>query len=239
MIYTPRHSTVDLVYRFRYKVAVIVSLVIMILLFRFWPEVSIHPPVFDVSGIDREIIAIDPAAITQQASPPPAPAKPFVPIQTTLDPIIDLSDRLDLRTEPLNAQPIELPGSGTVGQKAGTGTGAMQAEARISQRPTRPPSVVRIVEPVITDEIKKASIRAEITVRMLVGLSGSVEEVEIMDYKQYDARTKQMVPVPEIGFGVREATIKAAMEWRFRPAEEGDVLVKAWSTHIFNYGKAN
>jgi len=239
MIYTPRHSTVDLVYRFRYKLAVIVSLVIMILVFRFWPKSTITPPVFDVSALDRDIIAIDPAAITQQASPPPAPPKPNVPIQTTLDPIIDLSDRIDLRTEPINEQPIDLPGSGTTGQRGGAGNSASKAEARLSTRPTRPPSVVRIVEPVITEEIKRANIRAEITVRMLIGLNGLVEEAEIVEIKQYDARTKQLVSVDDIGFGVRQATLQAAMGWRFRPAEEGDVLVKAWSTHLFNYGKSN
>ncbi len=239
MIYIPRHTTVDLVYRFRYKVAVIVALVIMIIIFRFWPERSTTAPVFDVSALDREIIVIDPAAITEQASPPPAPPKPYVPIQTTLDPVIDLSDRLDLRTEPLTTQPIDLPGSGTANQRSGAGTGASTAEARISQRPTRPPSVVRIVEPVITEEIKRANIRAELTVRMLVGLNGLVEDAEIVDIKLFDSRTKQLTTVADIGFGVREATLQAAMAWRFRPAQEGDVLVKAWSTHLFNYGKSN
>jgi len=237
MIYEPRHSTVDHTYRLRYKVAVILSLVIMILAFRLWPESTKIPPVFDVSALDRDIISIDPAAITKQASPPAAPPKPFVPIQTTLDPIIDLSDRLDLRTEPITTQPFELPGSGTTGQRSGAGSGANTAENRISQRPTRPPSVVRIVEPVISDEIKRANLRAELTVRMLVGLNGLVEEAEIVDIKVFDPRTKQLTSVADIGFGVREATLKAAMEWRFRPAEEDNVLVKAWSTHIFNYGK--
>src|SRR5690606_29605410 len=96
MAYTPKHSTYDMLYRNRIKIGVIVVQLVFILIFRFWPESDYKTSVFEVSYDDRQIIAIDLAAITEQASPPPSPAKPYVPINPILDPVIDVTQDLDL-----------------------------------------------------------------------------------------------------------------------------------------------
>jgi len=235
MAYIPKHSTYDMLYRNRIKVGVIVIQILFILLFRFWPESKWQPTVFEVSYDDRQIMVIDLAAITEQASPPPSPARPYVPINPILDPVIDVTQELDLRVEPISAVPMEGVGTGA-GQGSGTGSGDGTGEARLAQRPARPPSVVRIVEPVIPEEARKAKIRAEITVRFLVGADGLVEDAEIAEIKIYDNRTKEFVLSNDIGYGLKDVTLQAAQSWRFRPAEDGGEKVKAWSRHLFTFG---
>ncbi len=208
--------------------------VVAVLFFKFWPTMTTVQTVFEVSYDDRRIIAIDEAAITTQAAAPAAPPRPFVPVNPILNPVIDITDQLDLRVEPIALEPMQ--GAGT-GATQGTGTGAGgTGEARLSTRPTRPPSVVRIVEPVVPEEVRKARLRAEITVRFLVGADGLVEDAEIAEIKVYDTKTKQFQKVDDIGFGLREVTLQAAMGWRFRPAEENGEKVRAWSRHLFTFG---
>jgi hypothetical protein len=228
------HITPHLAYRNRIKLGIIVAQVVVILLFKFWPTMTTVPEPIEISFDDRRIIAIDESAITTQAAAPPAPARPFVPVNPILDPVIDITDELDLRVEPIAIQPIE--GAGT-GAAQGTGSGAGgTGEARLSTRPTRPPSVVRIVEPVVPEEVRKAKLRAEITVRFLVGVDGLVEEAEIAEIRVYDSKTRQFEKVDDIGYGLRDVTLQAAMSWRFRSAEENGEKVRAWSRHLFTFG---
>jgi hypothetical protein len=229
-----QHTTTDQAYRNRIKAGIIVAQVVLIVAFKFWPTMSSMPEPIEISFDDRRIIAIDESAITTQAAAPPAPPRPFVPVNPILNPVIDITDQLDLRIEPLAILPME--GAGT-GASQGTGTGAGgTGEARLSTRPTRPPSVVRIVEPVVPEEVRKARIRAEITVRFLVGVDGLVEEAEIAEIKVYDTKTRQFEKVDDIGYGLREVTLQAAMGWRFRAAEENGEKVRAWSRHLFTFG---
>jgi len=228
------HTITDQAYRNRIKLGIIVAQVVAVLLFKFWPTMTTVPQPIEISFDDRRIIAIDEAAITTQAAAPAAPPRPFVPVNPILNPVIDITDQLDLRVEPIALEPMQ--GAGT-GATQGTGTGAGgTGEARLSTRPTRPPSVVRIVEPVVPEEVRKARLRAEITVRFLVGADGLVEDAEIAEIKVYDTKTRQFQKVDDIGFGLREVTLQAAMGWRFRPAEEDGEKVRAWSRHLFTFG---
>lgn len=230
------HTTPNLAYRNRIKLGIVVAQVVAIMLFKLWPEMTTVPTVFEVSYDDRRIIAIDEAAITVQDSPPPAPARPFVPVNPILDPVPDITDQLDLRVEPISIQPMQGVGSGNAeGVGTGSGTGGT-GEARLSARPTRPPSVVRIVEPVVPEDVRKARLRAEITVRFLVGVDGLVEDAEIAEIRVYDSKTRKFELVDDIGYGLREVTLQAAMGWRFRAAEENGEKVKAWSRHLFTFG---
>ncbi len=219
-------------YRNRIKIGIIVALVAMILVFRFWPEQWVEPAPFEVPFNDREIIFIDPATITEQPPAPPAPTRPFVPVDSRLDPVIDVTDDLDLTLEPVNLTPITTGSA----QSSGDGTTAGSEGARIVQRPSRPPSVVRIVEPVISESARKAKVRAEITVRFLVSAEGEVEEAEIIEIKVFDERSRGFEKANDIGHGLKEATLQAAQNWRFRPAQLGDEKVRAWFTGLFTIG---
>jgi len=228
------YTITDQAYRNRIKAGIVVAQIVLILAFKFWPTMTTVPQPIEISFDDRRIIAIDEAAITTQAAAPAAPPRPFVPVNPILNPVIDITDQLDLRVEPIALEPMQ--GAGT-GATQGTGTGAGgTGEARLSTRPTRPPSVVRIVEPVVPEEVRKARLRAEITVRFLVGADGLVEDAEIAEIKIYDSKSRQFERVDDIGFGLREVTLQAAMGWRFRPAEENGEKVRAWSRHLFTFG---
>lgn len=234
MLKTQSNTITDQAYLNRIKAGIIVSQVFMILVFKFWPTITTIPETIEISFDDRRIIAIDESAITTQAAAALAPAKPYVPANPFLDPILDITDQLDLRVEPISIQPME--GAGT-GSAAGTGTGTGgTGVARLSTRPMRPPSVVRIVEPVVPEEVRKAKLRAEITVRFLVGVDGLVEEAYIAEIKVYDAKTRQFQKVDDIGYGLREVSLQAAMGWRFRAAEDNGEKVRAWSRTLFTFG---
>lgn len=222
---------IDHEYRNRVKIGVIAVQVVAILVFRYWPETWMQPGPLEVPFNDREIVTIDPAAITTQAPAPPAPTRPFVPVDSRLDPVIDVTDELELALEPVNLNPI------TEGVAQNSGDGDTGSDApRIAQRPTRPPGVVRIVEPVIPESARKAKVKAEITVRFLVGVAGEVEDAEIVDIKVYNEKMKAFEKADDIGHGLKEVTLQAAQSWRFRPAQVGDEKVRAWFTGLFTIG---
>lgn len=226
-------ETIDHAYRSRVKLGVVVVQIAVILLFRFWPDVWMGPEPMEVPFNDREIISIDPTYITVQAPAPPAPLKPFVPISPLLDPVIDYVDELELDIEPISLVPL----TEGIAQRSGEGdTGTETGESRIAQSPSRPPGVVRIVEPVIPEAARRARVRAELTVRFLVAVDGSVERAEVVDIKLFNEKTEKFESASSIGHGLEEATLLAAQSWRFRPAQVGDERVRAWYNGLFTIG---
>jgi hypothetical protein len=216
-------------YYVRIKVAVIVMLMMTIVLFKFWPQQD-FVKIIDMDFIeDQPMIMLDPTVVTIQkksiAKPPPSGNS-----RSVMDP------------EPVsypNAVPTPPKPSGPTGNADAMGQSSQQnsvAEPRISNKPTRLPSVVRIVEPVVPEAVKINRIKAELTVRVLVGVDGSVEKAEILEIRSLNTKTGQFEKVNDIAFGIKEATLQAAMGWKFRPALEGSEKVKFWSKHLFTFG---
>lgn len=211
-------------YRLKIMGAIIVSELLMLSLILFWP-------VEEKSGTYQDIVysnsdvAIREIEITTQESSPPPPPTPQVPVPVPNDRIIEeeiVFEELDLKRL---ESPMSLEGIGVLGD-----------QDQVAANPQLPPSVVRIVEPTVPSEAKKADVKAEIWVSFLVNREGEVEEASISQIKLYDREKDEFVLVNQINYGLAEATIEAALKWKFRPAKNQGQLVKAYTKHIFTYG---
>lgn len=204
--------------------AIIVSQVILVMLFRLWPETEKEAPVFQT--FENEAISVEEMVITKQASAPAAPPKPQTPIPVpndeVIEDIIDFPEFEDFLSEdPLG---IELS------------TGQRGDEGKISGNPDRPPRIRRIVEPVIPDAAKQAKIKAMIAVNFTVSSEGKVLEAYISEIRRYDEKGENYTVVDDIGYGLLEATLEAAYKWQFIPAEEHDEKVGAYTQQFFSFG---
>ncbi|MBO6524132.1 MAG: hypothetical protein JJ971_09910 [Balneolaceae bacterium] len=205
--------------------SIIVAQLILISVFKFWPEIEYERPVFD--RFEEEAIIVEEMIITRQANAPASPPKPQVPIPVPNDNIIE-EEILEFpeMDDLLNTDPLSE--SITTGQRGN--------EERISGNPDRPPRVVKIVEPVIPDEAKRADIKAIVAVNFTVFSDGTVKEAYIAEIRLYEKNGEDYKIVSDIGYGLLEATLEAAYQWRFRPATDEGGNVGAYTQDVFTFG---
>ncbi len=209
----------------RMMYSVVIVEVICLLLFNFWPvdETSNETREIDFG---EETIALEDIVRTQQQNSPPPPPKPQIPIPEPTDEVIEEDpiefDNLNI-SEYSDSLSVEVTGSDG------------ESDEPVSS-PQRPPQVVHIVEPTVPDAAKKANIKAEVWVNFLVDTNGRVEEATINEIILYDPQTGEKRTVDRINYGLTEATINAALQWRFRPAQDAGQPVKAYSRQVFSYG---
>lgn len=198
--------------------------VIAILVVRFWPD-SHYIPTLDFEISEQEIVMLDDVEITRQQTSPPPPPRPQLPNPVPDDEIIEIEIEFDMDLDLPDLPPLD-PGFGT----AQTGN-----EDRIVSNPQIPPTVVRIVEASAPQEVP-SEIRGnlEMIVNFLVDENGLVEEVSIMEIRLYrsDGTYEEL---PYVQYGLMDAVLAAAMQWRFRPARQDGERVKAFTRQRFNY----
>ena len=211
-------------YQHRVMVSIIMAQLILISVFRLWPQMEEEEPVYQ--SIQKEAFIVEEMVVTKEANAPASPPKPQVPIPVpndeVIEDIIEFPDIDDFFTQ----EPMD----------DGITTGQTGNDQRISGNPDRPPRVIRIVEPVLTEGAKRANIKAMIVVNFLVNGDGSVREAYIAEVRLFDDNGENYKVVPEIGYGLMQATIEAALKWRFRPAEEEGDRVSAYAQDIFSFG---
>ncbi|GAB5409135.1 MAG: hypothetical protein BalsKO_15000 [Balneolaceae bacterium] len=204
--------------------SIIIAQLILISVFKFWPESPKEPVLFDV--FEKRAIVVEEMIVTKQANTPASPPKPQVPIPVPnyeiIEEIIEFPE-LDLL---LNTDPLSLENT----------TGQTGDDERISGNPDRPPRVVKIVEPVIPEAAKRSGIKATITVNFTVLSNGTVKEAFIAEIRRYAENGRDFEVVKDIGFGLLEATLEAAYKWQFRPAKEEGEDVGAYAQDIFTFG---
>jgi outer membrane biosynthesis protein TonB len=212
-------------YQIRVMTAIAIVELLVIAIFNLWP-VSKSASTNQQIDFSDEAIALEDVVRTQQQSSPPPPPKPQVPIPEPTDEVIE-EDPIEL--DDLNVSKysdslsVEMVGSDG------------DADEPVSS-PQVAPQVIHIVEPTVPDPAKKADIKAEIWVNFLVDTEGKVEEASITEIVLYDQETGEKRTVDRINYGLTEATLTAALQWRFRPARNKGQPVKAYSRQIFTYG---
>lgn len=204
--------------------SIIVSQLILISVFRLWPEQEVEKEVF--YSFDKEAFVVEEMIITHQANAPASPPKPQVPTPVPndeiIEEIIEFPELDDFQTsDPLSEE-------FTTGQRGD--------EERISGNPERPPRVIKIVEPSFPTSARNAGIKAMVFVNFLVSRDGVVKEAYISEIRLYDEKGENYTVVQDIGYGLLEATIEAAYKWKFRPAKDEDELVGAYTQNSFSFG---
>lgn len=212
-------------YHHRVMASIIIAQLILISVFRFWPESVNERPVFD--RFEKEAIIVEEMIVTRQANAPASPPKPQVPIPVPNDQVIE-EEVLDFPEldDLLNTDPLSE--SITTGQRGD--------EELISGNPDRPPRVVKIVEPVIPEEAKRANIKAVVAINFTVLSDGNVKEAYIAEIRLYEENGKDYKIVGDIGYGLLEATLEAAYQWKFRPATDNGERVGAYIQDVFTFG---
>lgn len=217
-----RNKNREIQYRQLVGLSIVASLVLTILVFRFWPDFSGEGiRVFQDIYLFEEI-TLDDIVITRQGEeiPPPPPVnRPPVPVPD--DVIID--EEFDFEDFELDLEPLDF------------GFDDLD-DLRFVENPQIPPNVSRIVEPVIPAEFRAANIRAQIIITFTVTHTGAVEEVSINELRIFNAESEEFEIVPFIGYGIEEATIRAAYRWRFRPASHQGQRVSTITRHVFTFG---
>lgn len=212
-----------------YRNLVLASIVIveigLILLIRFWPEIMYNPEM-DYNLQQEDVIALEEIQVTRQESSPPPPPRPQVPVPVPDDVIIE--EELDFETE-LDLSTLPIP-------EEGAGTAQTGDEERIVGNPQVPPSVVRIVEASAPEEVpEEYRGRLEMIVNFLVDTEGEVEEASIMEIRLYERNGSGYEQLEYVEYGLMDAVLKAAMQWRFRPARQNGEPVKAFTRQRFSY----
>lgn len=211
-------------YHHRVMASMIVAQLIIISVFKFWPQSIIEPVSFE--SFDKKAIIVEEMVITKQANAPASPPKPQVPIPVPNDKVIDEIIEFPELDILLNTDPLSIENS----------TGQTGTDEKISGNPDRSPRVIKIVEPVVPEEAKRAGIKAIIKVNFTVLSDGSVKEAYIAEINLYKENGKDFEVVNDIGYGLLEATIEAAFQWKFRPASERGENVGAYTQDIFTFG---
>ena len=220
-------STEDLHYRIRLQVSIIITELLLLSVIFFWPTPNSERNNEEIVYSEEEL-NLEPPNITQQTTSPPPPPQPSLPPEPVPDDVIDEEIEIEEMNLPDVLEPSELKGPGIIDSD--------DDNLQIVSNPQMPPSVVKIVEPVVPEEAKKAGIKAEIWVNFLVNKDGNVEEATISEIKVYDKSKDKYVTVQSIGYGLVESTLKAALQWRFRSAKDQGEEVTAYTKHIFTYG---
>jgi outer membrane biosynthesis protein TonB len=211
-------------YRQRILLAFIAAELLVWGVFIYWPSSEADV----VSVLDRyfDRVTFEDVMVTVQLPAAAAPPRPRVPV---------LAPEYEIVEEDVLIEDIKLPDLSVISESEITGAGkadGTESGAPV-QNPSRPPNVLKIVEPTLPAAAR--SIRAEITVRFLVNTDGFVEEVSISEIRLFDKKMNATV-AQEVGSGVDQAVLEAAYEWRFRPAKNLGKSVRAYSSHIFSIG---
>lgn len=204
--------------------SVLIVQIFILLVIKFWPvesgEESRYPP-----EPPRQEVLIDEIQITQQRSSPPPPPRPQIPQPVPSDEIIEEELDIDLDLDVPEMPDLE----------PGTGTASDGKEASIVSNPQVPPTVVRIVEATSPEDVPpelKGNI--EMIVNFLVDKEGRVEEASIEEIRRYNNGDDYEV-LPYIEYGLMDAVLRAALQWRFRPARQDGEPVRAYTRQRFNY----
>ncbi len=200
-------------------------LIVFIALVRLWPD-TIYEPTLEFETYEQDIAMLDEIEITRQETSPPPPPRPQMPNPVPDDEIIeDIEIEFDVD---LDLPDLPLP-------DPGFGTGHTGDEERIVGNPQIPPTVVRIVEASAPEEVPdEYRGRLEMIVNFLVDTDGSVEEASVMEIRLYN-EDGTYEELSYIQYGLMDAVLRAAMQWRFRPARQDGEVVKAFTRQRFNY----
>ncbi len=219
--------------RYAYRIRLLVSMAAVLSccigLVRWWPAGD-HTPVNLRPEGERETVDITVVQQTVQGRRQPLPPPPEVQA-----PPIEVPDDVTLPDEELDLSlpPERPPGEGTA--RRGT-AGEDSLESPGDTVRGQPPRPARLVEPNYTAEARDAGVRARIVVEVLVNPEGYVEERRIVQRHVVDEGGRTLEPVEEVGYGLEEAALTAAKDWRFRPGRRNGEAVSTYTQVTFSFG---
>lgn len=196
----------------------------------WWPNIKWTPDedlIYNTRGNDLiPLLEIQP---TRQASKPPPPPSPLIPIAVDDDVILEEDIEIEDQFLVLDEYAENLFDDTSTSEAAGS--------ASRSKAPERGPKEMRFVEPEWPRAARRKRIRADVIVEVLVDEKGLVREAKVVDRYMYEGDTDQKAQVAELKYGLEEAAVEAAKRWMFQPARQDGNPVQAYKQITFSFGK--
>jgi periplasmic protein TonB len=197
------HADLMKQYKKVFEFSIIISLVLMILAFKFFPHIQ---PTKEIVQTPQELINLQDVQQTRQENRPPPPPKPPIPIEApSADALQDVniqSTELDVNA---NVAPPPPP-------KENTESAEPQYFVAVEDMPEPIGGIAAIQQKIVYPEIaKRAGIEGRVYVKAFVDENGTVTKVEVEK---------------GLGAGCDEAAEKAVKETKFKPGKQRGKPVK-------------
>lgn len=197
-------------YHFKYKrmlkISTIASLVITILLFKFFPKLEASNVAKEST---QELFTVEDIINTKQELLPPPPPKPPIPVAAVLD---ELLDDIEIHSTELNVDDfVQAPPP-----KEDKGNRVVEPEpdffVAVEEMPEPIGGIAAIQKKIIYPEIAvRAGVEGRVYILAFVNETGDVVKVEI---------------IKDIGAGCGDAAVKAVMSTKFKPGKQRGKPVK-------------
>lgn len=193
-------------YKKAFEISVIISLVLIISAFKFFPKVE--KIVVKIEG-PQELVKVEDVQQTQQENRPPPPPKPPIPIEAPSEDVlndieigdteIDFSANLDAPPPPPKDDKKEVEEEPVF-------------FVAVEEMPEPMGGIQAIQERIVYPEIaKRAGVEGRVFIKAYVDENGNVTKAEVMK---------------GIGAGCDEAALKAVKETKFKPGKQRGKPVK-------------
>jgi hypothetical protein len=214
-------------YVIRFELCLVGVLLIGLAVFN-WPMETPKKDSDSYTERDHGLVQIEEVVRTRQSTAPPPPPKPLVPVPVPNDEVIPEQE--------LTFENVNLPDTPLQTELEGIGQGPEEAGSKGPVKdPQQPPKIERIVEAIMTKEAREADVKAEITVSMLVDRNGDVEDASVAEIRVYDGEGNYKI-VDHINYGLIGETLKAAFQWKFKPALQNGEPVPTYTNQVFSFG---
>lgn len=195
-------------YKRIFEISLIISLVVLIAAFKFFPNFQGENIKIDAP---QELIDVEDVEATKQESAPPPPPKPPIPIEAPTDDVledIEIADtELDVEAE------VTAPPPPPVEEEEEEEPVFFVA---VEEMPEPVGGIAAIQEKIVYPEIaKRAGVQGRVFVKAYVDENGNVNKVEL---------------IRGIGAGCDEAAMEAVQKTKFKPGKQRGKPVKVQVT---------
>ena len=211
-------------YSIRLMACMICALVLLNLLVQFWPAPGPPKPLDIVYDSPATVLMEDIMQTSQQRKTPPPPA-PLPPVVMPDDVILD--EELVFDSQPLAVTGPDLTDAPVSTDSQGASS-ALQASTS--------PKLIRIITPEYPRAAQRRKIRAEVVVAVIVDRRGRVESPRIVARYLLNEKDESRQAVDELGYGLEEAALSAALRSMFKPASKAGVAVSSNHQVAFKFG---
>lgn len=192
-------------YRRVFEIAMILSLVLMIVAFKFFPDME--KSATDLEG-PQEIFTVEDIQQTKQENKPPPPPKPPIPIEAPSDDVLEdieiASTEIDLEAE------VEAPPPPKEEKKV------------IEEEPTYFVAVEEMPEPIGGI----AGIQSKIVYPEIAKRAGVEGRVYVLAFVDENGNVTKVNTIKGIGAGCDEAAMSAVQKTKFKPGKQRGKSVK-------------
>lgn len=217
-----RHFDADH-YILRLLAGIIAAQLLVLVCIKLWPLPAAPQPA-DLIYSSPDMIQMEEIVNTTQARRAPPPPPPLPPVIMADDIILEEDLTLDFDPLTITGPPMEDIPTEPEGVLS---SGVLSSE---------PPKPIRIATPEYPRSAQRRKIHAEIVIALVVDKRGRVQSPRIIERYLLNQKENTRTLVNELGYGLEEAAVNAALRSLFRPAKKDGVTVDSNHQLAFKFG---